>query len=106
MPTIRLATHDDMRAITSQTLDKVNDLPHVYIPAAAVDIPLPPYALAMGASDLMRSWGVAMAEGDGSATVYAREFPGALVAPRGHGQFADRGDLLYHGAEPASSFLG
>jgi len=104
MPTIRLATHDDMRAITSQHLELIDELPHLYIPAGAVDIPLPPYALEMGAADLMRCWGVAKGEGDGSVAHYALQFPGSLVAARNFGQFVDRGELVYHGAEPAADF--
>ena len=55
MPTIRLASDDDMRAITSQTLDRIKLLPHVDIPTAEPDV--------------MRSWGVAKATGDGSVAV-------------------------------------
>jgi hypothetical protein len=50
MTTIRLVTDEDMRAITSQTLDRIKLLPHLYIPTDD--------------SDVMRSWGVAMATGD------------------------------------------
>ena len=90
MPTIRLVTEADMRAITSQTPEKLDALPWLYIPT---DEP-----------DRMRSWGLAKGYGDGGVAVYARLFPGALVAPHAFGQFASRGDLLYHGAEPADDF--
>lgn len=106
MPTIRLATHEDTRAITSQTLELYDELPHIYIPAGAVDIELPPFAAEMQCDDLMRCWGVAMAHGDGSVAVYERLYPGSVVAPRNVGAFASRAELLYHGAEPAASFLG
>lgn len=91
MPTIRLATTDDMRAITSQNVAEILKLPHLYI---ATDEP-----------DVMRSWGVARADGDGSVAIYERLFPGALVAPSYVGQRAERGELLYNGAEPAADFL-
>jgi hypothetical protein len=90
MPTIRLATDDDLRAITSQKLDEILRLPWLYIPT---DEP-----------DVMRSWGVAKATGDGSVAIYERLFPGALVAPSYVGQRAERGELLYNGAEPAADF--
>jgi len=90
-PIIRLATDDDMRAITSQTLELILKLPHLYI--------------ATDDQDAMRSWGVAKGTGDGSVAVYERLYPGALVAPSFAGQHAARGDLLYHGAEPAAAFM-
>jgi len=101
MPTIRLVTDDDMRAITSQTLELLDDLPHLYIPAGAVDIELPPAALEMPADGLMRSWGVAH---ERSLRDFVRIFPDALVAPRSQGQFIARAELLFCGAEPAADF--
>lgn len=88
MPTIRLATDDDMRAITSQNVDEIKRLPYLYI---ATDEP-----------DVMRSWGVAHAATIGD---YVRLFPDALVAPRYAGPTASRSDLVYHGAEAAADFL-
>jgi hypothetical protein len=88
MPTIRLATDADMRAITSRDLSPIMALPWFYIPT--------------NDGEVMRSWGVARAEYTGDQT---RLFSGTLVAPHGFGQWADRGDLLYHGAEPAADFL-
>jgi hypothetical protein len=88
MPTIRPATDDDMRAITSSTLEKIDELPHLYVPT---DDP-----------DVMRSRGVAHKD---RIADEARIFPGCLVAPRFAGQTASRGDLLYHGAEPAAEFV-
>ena len=79
-----------MAAITSQALGKMDALPWLYIPTED--------------PEQMRSWGLAKGYGDGSVAVYARLFPGALVAPHAFGQFASRGDLLYHGAEPADDF--
>lgn len=87
MPTIRLATDDDMRQIDSRNLAKIALLPHLYIPTSD--------------DDVMRSSGVAH---ESTIADYARLYPGALVAPHGFGQFADRGELLYNGAEAAASF--
>jgi hypothetical protein len=63
MTTLRLATDDNMRAITSQTLDEILRPPFLYI---CTDQP-----------DVMRAWGVAHA-----ATIsdYERLYPDALVA--------------------------
>lgn len=91
MPTIRLATQEDLRAITSQNLEPIFALPWLYIPA---DEP-----------GLMRTWGVARSDGDASVAFWARQYPDALVAPKYVGGTADRGDLLYNGAEPAADFL-
>lgn len=91
MPIIRLATVDDMRSITSQNVAEIPRLPHLYI---TTDEP-----------DVMRSWGVARADGDGSIAVYERLHPGAIVAPCFVGQRASRGDLLYNDAELAADFL-
>ena len=88
MPTIRLATDDDMRAITSQKLDEILRLPFVYIPTLEPDV--------------MRVWGVALAT---TLPDTARLYPDALVAPSYAGERASRGDLLYNGAEPAADFL-
>ena len=87
MTTIRLATDDNMRAITSQNLDEILRLPFLYI---CTDKP-----------DVMRSWSVAV-----PATIshYERLYPGALVAHIFTGETASRGDLLYDGAEPAADF--
>jgi hypothetical protein len=87
-PTIRLATDDDMRAITSQNLDQIRRLPCLYI---ATDEP-----------DVMRSWGVALERTFGD---FERLYPGALVAPHYDGQTVSRGDLLYNGAEPAAASM-
>ena len=87
-PTIRLITDDDMRAITSQNLDEIKRLPHLYI---ATDEP-----------DVMRVWGIALERGFSDSV---RLYPGALVAAHYAGPTASRADLLYHGAEPAADFL-
>lgn len=92
MPTIRLATDADLRQITSQHLEPIFELPWLYIPA---DEP-----------GLMKPWGVARSDGDASVAFWARQHADALVAPRYQGESASRADLLYHGAEPATSFLG
>lgn len=102
MPTIRLATDDDMRPITSRNLDEIDKLPHLYIPVSAVDIALPPLPFPTEGLDLMRTWGVAH---ERTIPDYARLFPDALVASKYFGQYADRGELLYNGAEPAADFL-
>ena len=87
MPTIRLATVDDMRSITSQNLHEIRRLPFVYI--------------ATPEPDVMRVW----------AWPARRRCPtpsdciGALVAPSYTGERALRGDLLYNGAEPAADFI-
>lgn len=87
MPTIRLVTDEDMRAITSQNLEEITRLPHLYIPT---DEP-----------DGMRSWGIALERGFAD---YLRLFPDALVAPHSFGETASRADLIYHGAEPAADY--
>jgi hypothetical protein len=92
MPTIRLATDDDLRQITSQNLEPLDALPWLYIPA---DEP-----------GMMRTWGVARSDGDASVAFYARQHPDALVAPKFMGQRVDRGELVYNGAEPAADFVG
>ena len=91
MPTIRLATDEDLRAITSRYVAEILKLPHLYIPT---DEP-----------DVMRSWGVARSDGDASVAWYAKRHPGAVVAPTFAGGMASRGDLLYHGAEAAEEFV-
>lgn len=101
MTTIGLANDDDMRAIDSRNLAKLDALPWLYIPVAAVDIPLPPLDIPTECVDLMRQWGVAHVNSIGD---YSRLFPSALVASHFVGQFVDRDELLYHGAEPASAF--
>lgn len=101
MPTIKLATDDDMRAIDSRNLAALDALPHLYIPVGAVDIPLPPLAIPTEGVDLTRSWGVAHVS---SITDYARLFPGALVAAKNFGQFVARDELLFYSAEPAAEF--
>lgn len=87
MPTIRLATDDDMRAITSRDLSPIHGLPHLYIPTDD--------------GEVMRSWGIAH---ETTIADYVRLFPGALVAPKDFGQYVDRGELLYNGAEPVADF--
>jgi hypothetical protein len=87
-PTIRLATDDDMRAITSQTLGQIFGLPWFYIPTDEADV--------------MRAWGVALAA---NLSVNEQLYSGTLIAPQHAGQMASRGDLLYHGAEPAAAFI-
>jgi hypothetical protein len=91
MPTIHLATDDDVRAIDSRNLPAILELAHLYIPT--------------GDGEAMRSWGVARGTGDGSVAVHERLYPGGLVAPRFMGGYVDRGELLYYGAEPAADFL-
>jgi hypothetical protein len=88
---IRLAVDEDLRAFTSQTSEGLLNLPTLYIPT---DDP-----------QVMRSWGIARADGDGSVAVYERLYPGSLVAPRYVGQWADRADLMYHGAELAADHV-
>jgi hypothetical protein len=87
-PTIRLATHEDLRSITSQNLDQITRLPFLYIAGAEPGV--------------MRTWGVA---GENTVPDTERLYPGSLVAPRYVGETASRGDLLYNGAEPASDFM-
>lgn len=103
--TIRLVVPEDTADFTSQTLERYAELPHLYIPVEAIDIPLPPFAVEMGVKDLMRAWGPANAQGDGSVAVYERLYPGSVVAPRDMGQFVHRADLLYHGAELAADHV-
>lgn len=94
MPTIRLATLADLRRITSKNVGDILKLPHLYIPT---DDP-----------DVVQGWGVAGTTGpDGESSVAEAErlFPGTLVAPCFVGKRVSRGDLLYHGAEPAADFL-
>jgi hypothetical protein len=88
MPTIRLATLEDMRAITTKNLQDIERLPFLYIPT---DDP-----------EVMRVWGVA---NEDSVREAAKNFPGTLVAAVYVGERADRGDLIYNGAEPATDFL-
>lgn len=88
MTTIRLATDDDMRSITSQNAAEIRRLPFLYIDTDE--------------SDVMRVWGVAL---DRTLPDFVRLYPAALVAPKYAGERASRGDLLYHGAEPAASLL-
>ena len=61
---IRLATSEDLRSITSQTLDLIKRLPFLYIATAE--------------SDIMRTWGVA---GDNSVADTERLYPGRSLHP-------------------------
>lgn len=90
--TIKLATLEDVRAISSQNAHELLDFPHLYIPT---DDP-----------DVMRAWGMAgnTTGNEDRTAVTERLFPGTLVSPRFVGQTASRADLLYHGAEPAADF--
>ena len=88
MPTNRLATDDDMRAITSHNLDDIRRLPFLYIATAEPEV--------------MRVWGVALEPTFGD---FERLYPGALVAPHYDGQAVSRGDLLYNGGEAAAAFM-
>lgn len=89
MPTIRLATQDDMRVQTSRTpLEELWRLPWLYVPTDD--------------DEVMRGWGVAS---QSSIADYVRLYPGALVAPKYQGERVDRGELLFYGAEPAADFL-
>ena len=93
-PTIRLATVEDMRAITSKNAADIRRLPFLYIATAEPDV--------------MRVWGVARGpdeHGESSVRETERLYPGALVAPSYLGETVDRGELLYNGAEPASAFI-
>lgn len=90
MPTIRLATDDDLRQITSRDLTPLDALPWLYIPADELG--------------MMRPWGVARADGDASVASWARQYPDALVAPKFMGERVDRGEMLFYGAEPAAAF--
>lgn len=87
-PTIRLANDDDMRAIDSRNLSAIHLLPCFYIPTDDADV--------------MRFWGVAHVD---QLADQVRLFPGTLVAPKDFGQHADRGELLYNGADPAAEFI-
>ncbi len=95
MPDIRLATDDDMRAITSQNLDEISHLPTLYIALRH----LAPAKTDPGA---MKHWGVAH---ERSLADFARLYPEALVAPHDFGDRASREDLTYHGAKPAVAFV-
>lgn len=88
MPSFRVATDTDMRRITSRNLEEIDRLPHLYIPDDQ-------------APGTMRQWGVAH---ERSLADFARLYPGSLVAPTYQGALVDRGDLLYHDAEPAEAF--
>lgn len=88
--TIRLATDDDLRQISSKDLEPLFAMPFLYIPAEE--------------PGAMRAWGVARSDGDASVRHYARRHPDALVAPKHMGERVDRGELLYYGAEPAVDF--
>ncbi len=90
MPSIQLATDRDLRGVSHRDQDALLRLPYLYIPA---DEP-----------GVMRVWGVARSDGDADVAFYARKHPEALVAPRYMGERADRGELLYNGAEPAADF--
>lgn len=90
MPTIRLATDADLRQITSQQLDPIFALPWLYVPA---DEP-----------GVMKPWGVARVDGDGSVAAWVKHYPDALVAPRFQGERVERAELLFYGAEPAADF--
>lgn len=95
MPTIHLATDEDLRAINSQNVDEIHRLPTVYIPLSC-------FIPSETDPDAMKHWGVARVE---TLADYVRLYPGALVAPHSFGDRASRADLLYHGAEPAADFL-
>ena len=101
-PPIRLATDVDLRAITSSDLAPLGLLPHLYIPVGAVEIPVPPLSFPTEGLDLMRTWGIAH---ERTLADYVRLFPDALVAPRNFGQFVDRGELVYNGAQAAADFI-
>lgn len=76
-PTIRLATVEDMRAITSKNADDLRCLPFLYIASAE--------------SGVMRVWGVARGpdeHGESSVVETERLYPGALVAPTYLGETA------------------
>lgn len=88
MPSFRLATDDDLRAIRSPHLESIHDLPHLYVPTTR--------------SDVMHAWGVARLP---SLADLERLYPGSLVAPRYVGETASRGELVYSGAEAAAAFL-
>lgn len=103
MPTIRLATDEDLRAITSQNLELLDALPWLYILVSHIDHDVPQDG---DAPDMMRTWGVAKGHGDGSIFGYERLYPGAVVAPRNFGHRVSRAELLYYGAEAAADFAG
>jgi len=88
MPTIRLATDDDLRQISSQNSADLLAFPFVYVPDG----------------DAMVPRGVARADGGASVAFWARQHPDALVAPKFMGECVERGELLYNGAEPAAEF--
>jgi hypothetical protein len=100
MPAFRLATDDDLRPITSQNMEDLWLLPQLYIPVEAENIPLPPLPFPTEGLELMRSCGIPKNE---TVADYVRPYPTALIAPKNFGQFVDRGELVYNGAEPASA---
>ncbi len=81
-PTFRLATGDDMRAITRQNVEAILQLPHLHVPTDEPHVVL--------------GWGLADASTLGD---YQRLYAGALVAPCFVGQIASRGDTVYSTAE-------
>ena len=87
-PTIRLATGDDMRAITRQNVEAILQLPHLHVPT--------------GEPHVVLGWGLADASTLGDCE---RLHPGALVAPCFVGQTAPRGDPVYSGAEYAGALM-
>ncbi len=93
-PTIRLVTDDDMRSITSQNVEDILQLPHLYI--------------ATDDATICKSWGVAGQLNDHDENTVAsadRIYPGTLVAPRYAGDRPLRADLEDMGAEPAAAFI-
>ncbi len=102
VPIIRLVTDDDMRAIDSRSLARIDDLPHLYIPVESVDVGLTEEESRATGAGSMRRWGIAR---DTRMEHAGRQFPDALVAPRYLGAIVERGELLDNGAEPAADFL-
>ena len=93
-PTIRLATFEDMRSITSRNMDDIRRLPFLYIGTAEPDV--------------MRVWGVAgtlRENGESNVCEAERLYPGVIVAPHYAGETASPGELFYNGAELAAAFL-
>lgn len=92
--TICLASSEDMRSITSQNLERISLLPHLYI--------------ATDDATTCKSWGVAGHISDhGESTVVSAErlYPGTLAAPRYAGDRPLRSDLEDMNAELAAAVI-
>jgi len=86
--------------VTSRNLDELDKLSHLYL-ASHLDFDVPRGG---NTPEVMRTWGIAKGDGDGSIFIYERLFPGAVVAPPNVDQRVSRGDLLFQGAEAVVDF--